>query len=102
MSNESAKEKPEDQRPEAEKPCVTLPATVEKVIPTVHPSEPEKAQIVIEGADDLYREIRVANTLQDGNGKEVSMKQGAQVEVTIEADAGATTPKEPPKLRASG
>jgi hypothetical protein len=41
----------------AKKPSVTLPGTVEHIIKPSHPSEPEKAQIAIEGADDLYREI---------------------------------------------
>jgi hypothetical protein len=80
---------------EAEKPSVTLPGTVEKIIPSVHPSEPEKAQIGIEGADHLYREIRVENTLHDENGKQVALKPGAQVDVTIEADVSATRPKHP-------
>jgi len=43
-----------------EKPSVTLPKTVEKIIKPSEPSEPEKAQIAIEGADDLYRELRCA------------------------------------------
>jgi hypothetical protein len=93
MSNASANEKSENQKPEAEKPWVTLPGTVDKVIPSTHPAEPEKAQIVVEGADHLYREIRVANTLQDENGNEVALKPGAEVEVTIEADLSETTPK---------
>jgi hypothetical protein len=66
---------------------------VEKIIPSPHPGDPEKAQIGIVGADDLYREIRVENTLQDENGDEVSLKPGAQVDVTIAADAAATIPK---------
>jgi len=78
---------------EAEKPSVTLPGTVEKIIPSTHPGDPEKAQIGIEGADDLYREIRVENTLQGENGDEVSLKPGAQVDVTIAANVDATTPK---------
>jgi hypothetical protein len=82
-----------NEKPDAEKPSVTLPGTVEKIIPAVHPSEPEKAQIGIEGADDLYREIRVENTLQDEKGKPVALKPGAQVDVTIEADVSSTKPK---------
>ncbi len=78
---------------ESGKPSVTLPGTVEKIIKPVLPSEPEKAQIAIEGADDLYREIRIDNTLQDEKGEDVSLKQGAQVEVTVEAEPEATTPK---------
>ncbi len=75
------------------KPSVTLPGTVEKIIPPPHPSEPEKAQIGVEGADDLYREIRVKNTLQDENGNPVALKEGSKVEVTIEADPAATQRK---------
>ena len=77
----------------SEKPSTTLPATVEKIIKPIHPSEPEKAQIAVEGADHLYREIRIENTLTDENGAKVRLKQGAEVEVTIEAEPGATTPK---------
>jgi hypothetical protein len=76
-----------------EKPSVTLPGTVEKVIKSANPSEPEKAQISIEGADDLYREIRIENSLTDENGDQVSLKKGAEVEVTVEADKDATSPK---------
>ncbi len=78
---------------QSDKPSVTLPGTVEKIIKPVHPSEPEKAQIAIEGAEDLYKEIRIDNTLQDEKGEDVSLKQGAQVEVTVEAEPEATTPK---------
>ena len=62
-----------------EKPNVTLPGTVEKVIPSPHPSEPEKAQISVKDGDDLYKEIRIENTLQDEDGNEVALKEGAEV-----------------------
>ncbi len=75
-----------------EKPSVTLPGTVEKIIKPVHPSEPEKAQIAVEGADELYREIRIENSLTDAQGDEVRLKKGAEVEVTVEADQEATIP----------
>ena len=77
----------------SEKPSTTLPGTVEKIIKSPHPSEPEKAQIAIEGAEHLYKEIRIENTLKDENGNEVRLKQGAEVEVTVEAEKEATTPK---------
>jgi hypothetical protein len=76
-----------------EKPSATLPGTVEKIIKSPIPNEPEKAQIKVEGADDLYREIRIDNTLTNENGEEVSLKPGAQVEVTVEAEPEATAPK---------
>jgi len=78
-----------------EKPSVTLPGTVEKIIKPSGPREPEKAQIAIEGADDLYREIRIENTLTAENGDQVALKKGAEVDVSVEADPQATTPKEP-------
>ena len=79
-----------------DKVAVTLPGTVKKVIPPIHPSLPEKAEISVEGADELYREIRVENALNDEHGNEVSLKPGAEVQVTIEADADATKPKNEP------
>jgi hypothetical protein len=81
------------QSDESDKPSVTLPGTVEKIIKPVLPDEPEKAQIAIEGADDLYREIRIDNKLQNEKGEDVSLKPGAQVEVTVEAEPKGTTPK---------
>jgi hypothetical protein len=77
----------------AEKPSVTLPAKVEKIIEPSHPEEPEKAQISVQGADLLYQEIRIENTLTDENGDEVRLKTGAEVEVTVEAGKDATLPK---------
>jgi hypothetical protein len=76
---------------EKNKAEVTLPGKVEKIIPPISPDEPEKAQINVEGADDLYREIRIDNALQNEKGETVRLKQGAEVEVTVEADAAAIT-----------
>jgi hypothetical protein len=76
-----------------EKATITLPAIVEKVIRSTNPDEPDKVQIAIEGADELYREIRVENTLHDPNGNPVSLKKGADVEVKVAAEPEATTPK---------
>jgi hypothetical protein len=74
-----------------DKPSVTLPAMVEKIIKPADPQEPEKAQISIQGADDLYREIRIENSLTDENGNEVRLKKGAELEVTVEAHAAVST-----------
>ena len=87
------KSEPRSEDQKTEKPSVTLPGTVEKIIPSAFPNEPEKVQIAVESADHLYREIRVENTLKDEQGQQVSLKQGAHVEVTIEAEPGATTSK---------
>jgi hypothetical protein len=78
-----------------EKVAITLEGTVEKVIPPIAPKEAEKVQISVKGAEPLYKEIRVDNTLHDEEGNPVSLKKGAEVEVTIEAEAKAATPKRP-------
>jgi len=67
--------------------------TVQKVIKPIVPGETEKAQINLEEADDLYREIRVENALTDEDGEKVRLKPGAEVDVVIEADSNATTKK---------
>jgi hypothetical protein len=69
------------------KAATRFPGRVEKVIHS-HPQsgEPEKAQISVEGADHLYKEIRVPNQLVDDDGKKVKLKPGAEVEVKIEAE----------------
>ena len=77
---------------EEQKATATLPGKVEKVIkPHPQSGEPEKAQIAVEGADHLYREIRVPNKLVDSEGNKVKLKPGAEVEVKIEADPAHTT-----------
>ena len=74
-----------------EKPSVTLPGTVEKIIPAIpHADEPEKAQISVEGADHLYREIRIENVLKNDNGENIRLEKGTHVDVTIEADPAKT------------
>ena len=76
---------------ETEKPSTTLPGVVQKVIPSPHPTVPEKVEIGVKGADDLYREIRVDNVLKDKDGDTVRLKRGAEVVVTIKADEEDTT-----------
>lgn len=71
----------------------TKAGTVEKIITSPFPQVPEKAEISIEGADHLYQEIRIENVLKDEKGNKVKLKEGAQVEVTVEADPKDTVPK---------
>jgi hypothetical protein len=92
MSDELKEQKPND-----DKATKTLSGTVEKIIPPILPGKPEKAQISVDGAEDLYRELRVDNTLEDRDGNKVKLKKGAEVEVKIEADPEATKPDEPSK-----
>ncbi len=85
-----------------DKPNTTLPGTVQKIIKSPDPRDPEKAEIAVEGADDLYKEIRIENTLTDQNGNQVQLKVGAQVEVTVEAPPEATIPKSDDKPKVKG
>jgi hypothetical protein len=81
------------------KASATRLGIVEKIIKSPFPGEPEKAQIVVEGADHLFRELRVENTLTDEKGDEVSLKEGAQVDVIVEAELEATKPKRKVRVR---
>jgi hypothetical protein len=62
-----------------------LRGTVENVVR--HCGEPEKAQIEIQEADPLHRELRVENEAEpDGDGKKHPFEKGEDVDVTIESD----------------
>ena len=54
----------------------------------------KKRRLKYEGADDLYREIRITNTLLNEDGEQVVLKPGAEVQVTVEAPAQAVVEKE--------
>jgi hypothetical protein len=85
---------PKRKEPKKEKPSITLPGTVQKIIKPSEPSEPEKAQIAVEGGDEMYREIRIENTLTAENGDKVRLKKGAEVDITVQADPKSTDPHE--------
>ena len=76
-----------------ENPSTTLVGTVEKIIKPVVLSEPERAQIAVEGAEPLYKELRIENTLTDANGNEVRLKPGAKVDVIVEAKSQGVSAK---------
>lgn len=84
---------PSEADPTPEKATVTLEGTVEKIIPAMGTHVAEKAQIAVHGGEELYKEIRVENELQDADGNPVALKVGAAVEVTIAAPPEHTTPK---------
>jgi hypothetical protein len=67
-------------------PSITMPGTVDNVIPSPRPSQPEKAQIAIEGPDLRYCDLRIENTLTNGHGDDVKLKKGAHVEVIVAAE----------------
>jgi len=69
-----------------EQPRVTMPGTVDRIIPPPGPSQPGKAQITVDGADHHYRDLRIESTLTDEHGDDVKLKKGAHVEVTVTAE----------------
>jgi hypothetical protein len=74
---------------------ILIPGTVEKLIPSLRPNQPEKAQIAIEG-DHGYRDLRIKNSLTDEHGDEVKLKKGAYVEVTVAARPDVLSDKKDP------
>jgi hypothetical protein len=70
----------------AEPPSVTMPGTVDKIIPASGPNQREKAQIAVDGADRRYRDLRFENVLTDEHGDDVRLKKGTHVEVTVVAE----------------
>jgi hypothetical protein len=69
-----------------EQPSATVHGTVDKIIPSRRPGQPEKAQIDVDGADRGHRDLRIENTLTDEHGDDVKLKKGAHVEVTVTAE----------------
>jgi hypothetical protein len=66
--------------------------TVKKIVKSPDPSVPEKAEIEVHEADELYKEIRIENAVEDEHGKKAKLKEDADVDVVVEADTKATTP----------
>jgi hypothetical protein len=69
-----------------------LHGSVRKLIKPLGPSEPEKVEINIHEADELYREIRVENVVTDEKGEKDSLKPGEEVDVILEADPDKSKP----------
>jgi len=72
-----------------------LQGSVKKVIKPVLSNEPEKVEIEIHEADELYKEIRIENVVTDEKGKKDSLKQGEDVEIVVKADPGSDKPPKP-------
>jgi uncharacterized protein YfaS (alpha-2-macroglobulin family) len=70
-----------------EQPSTTMPGIVNKIIPSRHTSQPEKAQIAVNGTDQRYRNLRIENTLTDEHGDDVKLKKGTHVDITVTVKA---------------
>jgi hypothetical protein len=69
-----------------ERPSTSMLGTVDKIIPSPRPSQPEEAQIAVDRADRPHRVFRIENTLIDEHGDDVKLKKGGHVEVTVTAE----------------
>jgi len=69
-----------------EQPSATVPGTVNKIIPSSQPSQPERAQITVDAPERKYRNLRIENSLTDEHGDDVKLKKGAHVDVTVTAE----------------
>jgi hypothetical protein len=70
----------------SEQPSTVMSGTVEKIIPSLRPSQPEKALIAVDGADHRPQGLRIENDLTDEHGDDVKLKKGAHVQVTVTAE----------------
>lgn len=92
MSHTASDDHYENQVRSLDGASVTLRGCVEKIIPFSQNGHSDAVQIVIDGAESLYREIRIQNILQDGNGGAVALQPGLEVEITIKVRAGKQAP----------
>ena len=69
-----------------EQPSAAMSGTVDKIILSPGPSQPERARIAVDGAGHRDRHLRIENALSDENGDDVRLKKGAHVEVTVTAE----------------
>jgi hypothetical protein len=69
-----------------ERPSTTMPGTVDKIIPSRRPSQPEKVQIAVDRTKHRHRDLRIENKLTDEYGDDVRLKKGAHVQVTVTAE----------------
>jgi hypothetical protein len=68
-----------------EQPRTSMPGTIDKIIPSSRPSQPENARIALDGPDCRNQDLLIENTFTDEHGDEVRLKKGAHVEVTVTA-----------------
>ena len=68
-----------------------LQGTVQKVIPPLTPDQLEKVEILLDHADELFREIRVENVFTRMDGGKFRLVPGAKIAVVLEAEPEATT-----------
>jgi hypothetical protein len=77
------------------RPWKAATGIVRKLLTPMYATQPQKIEISIPDADNLFREIRIANSFISPNGGSVALKAGVLVHITIEADLKDTVPTAP-------
>ena len=67
-------------------PWKIVSAVVQKIVKPFLADQPEKVEIAIGAADNLFREIRIENKFTDADGGLLSLMIGAKLTVTFEAE----------------
>jgi hypothetical protein len=67
------------------RPSKSLTGVVTKVLRPTYSPQAERVEISIPEADDLFREIRIANTFIRPDGGSVGLHAGTQLEIRFEA-----------------
>jgi len=63
-----------------------MPGTLNKIIPSPHPSQPEEAQIRIDRSNHRHRDLRIENALTDEHADDAKLKKGARVDITVTSE----------------
>jgi hypothetical protein len=74
----------------AKRPRKVVQAVANRIIQPRFPNQPEKVEISLSEADELFREIRIENTFSDESGQSLGLVAGAALDVTFEANAKDT------------
>jgi hypothetical protein len=77
-----------NQTPTFDGASVTLRGSVEQIISAFGGYGSEVVQVIIDGAEPLYREIRIRNPFQDANGNVFTLQAGSEVEISIKVLTG--------------
>jgi len=81
------------------KATIRLSGKVQKIIPSRDPAVPDRVEISFEGAEDLYREIRINNCFLDGRA--LGLEEGDQVQLLIEVGPGSSADAPREKFQAN-
>jgi chorismate mutase len=68
----------------------TIPAVAKQIIKSRFSNQPERVEISLQEADDLFREIRIENSFSNETGQSVGLVAGTALDVTFEASSKDT------------